>query len=412
MIAVFRASTIRRPELGERILAEETAQAMAINLLIGVVLNGVGAAKSHLQNLPPLELARGIQRMFSIGLPGDPVRASLFGDIPNLFGYRLFLYRQVRGTLNAEDVRALFDLPAQAVIDQQAMDRLIGGLNSPSNSSLGRALASNDFWAALPHLLPDAAKRIKFLEDLANGSDELVAVLGRMDFGGVRAWEVMRNYPYSRVEIKTLESGNRLISSSLLNNIPEILQEEVIAFHRYTVSSFSMNGHLNAGQQLVGFEAEFRSLLRSGINQLQNSARKHVGNLFRGQSLPENLILEKYVLPFQQGQVLGGPVYVTENAFLSTTRSNQIADNFIQQSLTRGGDDHTKRHVLFHINSKTGVYIDDVSNYGTNFCAANPSCTGIQEEVLMIDGLTFRINDVTITDVEGHNFYQIYLEEL
>lgn len=246
------------------------------------------------------------------------------------------------------------------------------------------------------------------------GSNHIASRLAELTLGWVRAWEAVSNHPFSRVEIKTLQSGDRLISNNLLNAIPEILPEEVIAFHRYTVSSFSMNEHLNAGQQLVGFEAELRSLVRSGINKLQNSTRRYVDRIYRGQSLPENLILEKYVLPFQQGQALGGPVFITENAFLSTTRSEQIAGNFVQQSLTRGDEDTTKRSVLFHIDSKTGVYIDDISNYGVNFCSANPACNAVQEEVLMIDGLTFRINniEITATDTEGVDFYQIYLEEL
>lgn len=161
------------------------------------------------------------------------------------------------------------------------------------------------------------------------GSNHIASRLAELTLGWVGAWEAVSNHPFSRVEIKTLQSGDRLISNNLLNAIPEILPEEVIAFHRYTVSSFSMNEHLNAGQQLVGFEAELRSLVRSGINKLQNSTRRYVDRIYRGQSLPENLILEKYVLPFQQGQALGGPVFITENAFLSTTRSEQIAGNFV-----------------------------------------------------------------------------------
>lgn len=223
---------------------------------------------------------------------------------------------------------------------------------------------------------------------------------------------MLRKLPISRTDIKTIESADRLMSKNLLNSMAGLLPEEVIAFHRYTVSSFSMNGNLNTGKPLSGFDAELRKLLRSGIAKLQNSSRRYVDRLFRGQSLPESLILEKYVLPFQKGQALGGPVYVTENAFLSTTKSRQIADDFIEKSLRRGNEDPSKCSVLFHIDSRSGVYIDDVSNYGINFCAANPICDAVQEEVVMIDGLTFRINDVKITDVGGYNFYQIFMEEL
>ncbi len=227
----------------------------------------------------------------------------------------------------------------------------------------------------------------------------------------VKAWEVLKDFSLARVDLMWLKGADRLIENNLIESIPQILKEEAVAFHRYTDGSFAFNGHLNNGNTLTALELMWQSLLRNGINKLQGTSKQYIGLLYRGQSLPEDLILQKYVLPFQQAQAMGGPAYVTENAFISTTKSQAIADDFIQNSMNWGGTDPTKRPVMFHIDSKTGVDIDNISYYGANFCNANPRCDVIQEEILMIDGLTFRIQNVEITDGGGFNVYEVFLEE-
>ena len=44
------------------------------------------------------------------------------------------------------------------------------------------------------------------------------------------------------------------------------------------------------------------------------NSKKYVGNVFRGQTLDESIVLEKYVNPFKQAKDLGSQAIVEEKA--------------------------------------------------------------------------------------------------
>lgn len=66
--------------------------------------------------------------------------------------------------------------------------------------------------------------------------------------------------------------------------------------------------------------------------------------------------------------------------------------------------------VKFHIDSKRGVDIDDISDYGKYLGPQNHPEKLVQQEVLLENG-TFKIMDVQKTIDNGVTHYEIYLEE-
>lgn len=67
--------------------------------------------------------------------------------------------------------------------------------------------------------------------------------------------------------------------------------------------------------------------------------------------------------------------------------------------------------VKFVITSKTGIDIDDVSDYGANLCGSNPNCNLIQDEVIMKKGLDFDILNIYDEVVDGRSVKIIRLVE-
>jgi hypothetical protein len=140
------------------------------------------------------------------------------------------------------------------------------------------------------------------------------------------------------------------------------------------------------------------------------NSKKYVGNVFRGQTLDESLVLQKYVNPYNQAKAIGGPALVEEKALLSCTKDNTVADYFVQLSKNKIKNGEAGVSVKFNIKSKRGVDIDDISDYGKYLCSGNPKCQQIQQEILLENG-TFKINDVQKTTENGVTHYEIYLEE-
>ena len=116
--------------------------------------------------------------------------------------------------------------------------------------------------------------------------------------------------------------------------------------------------------------------------------------------------------PFQRAKAQGGPALVEEKALLSSSKSEEIADEFIGNSANwKNNNVPTARPAKFVIDSKRGVDIDEISDYGEFLGPKNHPERVVQQEVLLENG-TFKINDVQIIDKGTHKEYVIFLEEL
>ena len=153
------------------------------------------------------------------------------------------------------------------------------------------------------------------------------------------------------------------------------------------------------------------------IDELQNSTRKVLGPVYRGQYLDDAVIQQKYYQPFLSASQQGDDLLaeVIENSFISTSKDPLVADDFIGFNLDANYNESYSA-VEFIIISKTGVDIDDISYYGANFCSGNTNCNMIQQEVLLKNGLSFNILNASFEIIERQNLpnyklYSIFLEE-
>jgi hypothetical protein len=240
--------------------------------------------------------------------------------------------------------------------------------------------------------------------------------------GMVRAWEVARNAnvpDHLRLNstflnsisteisrgvhsISTLEtfiainrvdlSFERLADVNLLSSIDEITELEAIAIHRYTVSSFDLNGNFYS-QSPNAEDLAWAGLMDNAIDALQSSSRRYEGLVHRGQNIDYQLVHDKYISVYNRAQATGSPAYVTETGYLSTSIDENVANHFIGKFYNA-----ERIQVRFKIISKTGVDIDDISDYGANLCASNSRCDLAQSEVIIKRDQVFDILD--IKDVE------------
>ncbi|GAA0872316.1 hypothetical protein GCM10009117_14630 [Gangjinia marincola] len=200
-------------------------------------------------------------------------------------------------------------------------------------------------------------------------------------------------------------SYSRLNSDELFLLTPEISEIETISIHRYTKSSFDLNGNFYSGNP-NSIDLAWAEILDNAIDKLQDT-RKYEGSVFRGQNLDASLVQSKYIEPYNLAQSNGSTAIVTETGYLSTSSNTEVANNFIDQFYNPD-----KLQVKFIINSKTGVDIDDISDYGKNLCNTNPNCNFIQDEVIIKKGLNFEVINVYDELIDGRIVKIIRMNEL
>jgi hypothetical protein len=208
---------------------------------------------------------------------------------------------------------------------------------------------------------------------------------------------------------KIQESMMNLKASKLADKFAGASEIEAASIHRYTVSSFEMNGKLNRGLPLSEFETKWLESIHDGLAKMRQS-KGYSGYVYRGQTLDEALVLQKYVEPFNKAKATNAPALVEEKALLSCTKSDEVANFFVELSKKKIKEAQSGVSVKFRTKSKRGVDIDDISDYGKFLCDKNPRCQAIQQEILLENG-TFKINDIKVTNENGVKHYDITLEE-
>jgi hypothetical protein len=183
-------------------------------------------------------------------------------------------------------------------------------------------------------------------------------------------------------------SFERLRDVNLLSSVDGITELEATAIHRYTVSSFDLNGNFYS-QNPNAADLAWAGLMDSAIDALQSSGRRYEGLVHRGQNLDYQLVYDKYISVYERAQATGSPAYVTETGYLSTSTDQGVANHFIGKFY-----DADRVQVRFKIISRTGVDIDDISDYGAYLCASNNRCDLPQSEVIIKRDQVFDIRDI------------------
>lgn len=203
---------------------------------------------------------------------------------------------------------------------------------------------------------------------------------------------------------KAIESKNLVLQHNLMQYSAGASIDEISAIHRYTVNNFELtsaayNGSYNSIQQ------SWINLIESGLNKMRHS-NQFVGTVYRGSNL-DVAKLQRYLDAWNSPSKS-----IIEPPFLSSTKNPLVADDFIERF---GVNKPNSIEVTFVINSKSGVYIDEISDYGINLQPIRHNDFLIQEEVLLNQNVTYRIDNIphhTINPANGKTQYIIYMTEL
>jgi len=197
------------------------------------------------------------------------------------------------------------------------------------------------------------------------------------------------------LESKTLIQQNNLLQYGVGSTI-----DEVSAIHRYTVNNFELtiasygNGYTSVQQSWV-------NLIESGLNKMR-STKSFTGTVYRGSNLTSDH-LQPFINAWQSASK-----NITIPPFQSTSKLENIADDFINFNTSVN-----KTEVMFEIQSKSGVYIDDISDYGKNLVNTRHPGRLAQEEVILNKNGSYRIDNLsTITKSDGTIRYIIEMTEL
>ncbi|QLE00391.1 hypothetical protein HX109_02015 [Galbibacter sp. BG1] len=199
---------------------------------------------------------------------------------------------------------------------------------------------------------------------------------------------------------RAIESKNLVQKNNLMQYAAGANLDEVSAIHRYTVNNFELtvaaynNGYTTVQQSWI-------NLIESGLNKMRLT-KGFIGKVYRGSNLsPEHL------KPFLNAWESNSKT-LTIPPFQSTSKLEKVADDFINRF--KAPD---KSEVMFEIQSKTGVDIDEISDYGKNLCSNNSKCYFVQEEIILNKNGQYRIDNLsTITKSDGTIRYIIEMTEL
>ncbi|MCB6089650.1 hypothetical protein [Flavobacterium psychrophilum] len=199
---------------------------------------------------------------------------------------------------------------------------------------------------------------------------------------------------------RALQSKNLVEEYNLTQYATVAIKDEVVAVHRYTVNNFELTGAAYSGTYTT-IQQSWMNLIKSCMNKLL-STNKYVGKVYRGSNLsPQNL--QPFIDAWQSTSKT-----IKIPPIQSTSKLESVANHFINKFKSSG-----KAEVMFEIEVKNGVYIDDISDYGKILGPIRNPTSPIQEEVLLFDNKNFEIkNFQTITRADGTLRHIIEMKEL
>lgn len=202
---------------------------------------------------------------------------------------------------------------------------------------------------------------------------------------------------------RALKSKDLVQEYNLMNYAAGANIDEIAAIHRYTVNNFELTDAAYSGTYSK-VQQSWINLIESGLNKMR-STNGFTGTVYRGSNLEP-----QYLQPFIDAWESSSKILPIP-PFQSTSKLESVANSFINRFKAPG-----KHEVMFEIQSKSGVYIDDISDYGKNLQPIHnrPSPKNmVQEEVILNKNGQYRIDNLSIiTNTDGTSRYIIEMTEL
>ena len=212
--------------------------------------------------------------------------------------------------------------------------------------------------------------------------------------------------------IVDLKNTNKLTKS--IGNSTDI---ELAAIHKYTENGGVLNTPMRNGSETVldpvnftDFQLQVYQHTISGLTKLRQTNRLVTGTVIRGRT---------YSLTDFNTLFKSGSVNVPLKGMVSCTKNEAVAIDFLSKSGAHIQGSKVK--VIMKIESKNGVYIDDMSDWGVNLVNQRHPGELIQQEVLLEEGMFKQIgqpkkilnsNGTHKKDIDGTEWWEVELEEL
>ncbi|WP_192500480.1 fibronectin type III domain-containing protein [Flavobacterium sp. PL002] len=263
----------------------------------------------------------------------------------------------------------------------------------------------------------DLAVTIKKLEEFARSNKKIVSegeeilvkeaddkIIAKFESGKWRAVQGVGNVAEDITNFYTidraLQSKTLVEKFNLTQFASSATKDEVVAIHRYTLNNFELTISAYGGNY-TAVQQSWMNLIKSGLVKL-SLTNKFIGKVYRGSNLSQSNLQPFLDAWASKTKIIKIP------PIQSTSKLESVADYFIFKF-----KDPSKIEVMFEIESKTGIYIDDISDYGKHLQPTRHIDDPVQEEVLLFDNMDFKINDISIkTKLDGVLRYTINMTEL
>ncbi|SHE79248.1 hypothetical protein [Chryseobacterium takakiae] len=226
-------------------------------------------------------------------------------------------------------------------------------------------------------------------------------------YGWYTYWESLPDFNKSLATIDWLKSEKKLLPTG------EATHHELATFHAFTVDGGIVN---TPARFNTSFWGEYNKRIYKDLKIALDKLRKVEERNMRGKTVFSGrmMSLDDFELTFKNGK---GKEVAFERGMVSSSLDREVAEGFIELSaknVTAG----KKVALIRIIETEAGVYVDDLSDWGTNLgptrhANAKPVSTMVQKEVVMNEGYFRQISDPklikTVGDIE---YYEIKFLEL
>ncbi|SMP13248.1 hypothetical protein [Chryseobacterium profundimaris] len=226
-------------------------------------------------------------------------------------------------------------------------------------------------------------------------------------YGWYTYWESLPDFNKSLATIDWLKSEKKLLPTG------EATRHELATSHAFTVDGGIVNTPARFNPSFWG---EYNKRIYKDLKIALDKLRKVEERNMRGKTVFSGrmMSLDDFELTFKNGN---GKEVAFERGMVSSSLDREVAEGFIELSaknVTAG----KKVALIRIIETEAGVYVDDLSDWGTNLgptrhANAKPVSTMVQREVVMNEGYFRQISDPklikTVGDIE---YYEIKFLEL
>jgi serine/threonine protein phosphatase PrpC len=243
-------------------------------------------------------------------------------------------------------------------------------------------------------------------EEAIKSVDKFVGTDGREGF--LEFWRKTPKWEQGLETVKNLKAEGKLLPTG------KATDKQLAAVQNYTAWGNFLNVPMRYGEHMGAYAKQALKELKEGLAELRKVPERNMNgqDVFSGKAYTKADFDKLF-----KGKA--GTEVEINKGFVSSTFDENVAVHFAEKTAEQlVQKDGGIVKVIRRIKTKTGVYVDDLSDYGRNLgTIRHPNSKPIeqiQEEVLMEEGLFKQLNEPEKfrTDPDGTEWFYIDFEEL